>query len=189
MYYAQFDSQGNYIAGYKLGISCDSAPEGAIEIPDEDWQKYIENGGQKYRRGADGKPEEKPAYVPTLDELKTGKWEQIKAKRDAIEQSGVPYMGKILDSDPLSVQRIAIAVQAAQEAIKAGQPLTLDWTCADNTVLTMTAEQVCGIPVALAQHSDGLHQIARGLSEDIFGSDTNTGATTAEELQAIIWPE
>lgn len=108
---------------------------------------------------------------------------EIKSKRDQLEQSGVPYLGKVIDSDTVSVQRIAIAVQAAQAAISAGVEFALDWTCADNTVLTMTAAEVVGMSVALAQHADSLHQTARGLRERI------EAATTAEELAAIKWPE
>ena len=118
----------------------------------------------------------------TLAELKAIKWQTIKSTRDTLEQSGVPYMGKILDSDTLSVQRITIAVQAAQAALSAGQPLTLDWTTQDNTVLTMTAQEVCGIPAALAMHSDSLHQIARGLRERIDAAETK------EEIDVVTWP-
>ncbi len=121
--------------------------------------------------------------VQSIDELKTAKWAEIKAHRDHLEQSGAPYMGKTIDSDTVSVQRIAIAVQAAQAAIGAGVEFTLAWTCADNTVLTMTAEQVVGMSVALAQYSDNLHQTARELREQIAAVET------AEDLAEIVWPE
>lgn len=124
-------------------------------------------------------------YYEPMQDIESARelqWNEIKAERDRLEQAGVPYLGKILDSDTVSVQRIAIAVQAAQSAIAAGQTSTLSWTCADNTTLTMTAEQVCGMSVALAQYSDQLHQIARGLREQI------EAATTVEELDIITWP-
>lgn len=119
----------------------------------------------------------------TLAEIKDSAWQHIKTKRDTLEQSGLPYMGKTIDSDPVSVQRIAIAVQAAQAAIGASVEFTLEWTCADNTVLSMTAAEVVGMSVALAQYSDSLHQTARGLRERI------EVAETAEELATIVWPE
>ncbi|EGO65090.1 DUF4376 domain-containing protein [Acetonema longum] len=123
------------------------------------------------------------AHQSTLDKLKIQSWERIKEKRDMLEQSGVPYMGKVLDSNSLSVQRIAVAVQAAQAAITAEQDFSLDWTCADNTVLTMTAQEAIGISVTLAQHANTLHQIARNLRLQI------DAAETAEELGKITWPE
>lgn len=179
MYYALFDNQGNRLASYHTDIHS-NIPADAIAISDEEQALYATN---EYIRGTDGKPQKKPPYTPTLDELKTAKWAEIKAKRDTLEQAGVPYLGKVIDSDTVSVQRIAIAVQAAQAAISAGVEFALDWTCADNTVLTMTAAEVVGMSVALAQHADSLHQTARGLRERI------EAATTTEELAAIKWPE
>ncbi len=158
-------------------------PGGCIEtVPPEpgENQKAIWKNGEWVLEDI---PELDPEPVPTLAELQAAKWANIKERRDTLEQSGLPYMGKVLDSDILSVQRIAIAVQAAQAARSAEIDFTVDWTCADNSVLTMTAEQVVGIPVALAQYSDNLHQIARGLREQI------EAAQTAEELAMIIWPE
>lgn len=116
---------------------------------------------------------------PTMDELKVAKWVEIKSKRDALEQSGVAYLGKVIDSDTVSVQRIAVAVQAAQAAISASTDFTLDWTCQDNTVLTMTAAQVVGMSVALATYSNQLHQTARELRDQI------EAATTVDELDSI----
>lgn len=125
-----------------------------------------------------------PPVNVNLELLKEQAWQTIKTKRDQLEQTGAPYLGKILDSDEKSVTRISIAVQAAQAAISAGNAdFTLNWTMQDNTVLTMTAQQVCGMAVALAQHSDGLHKIARDLRAKI------EAATSAEELDTIKWPE
>ncbi len=122
-------------------------------------------------------------YAPTkpLAELKTEKWQQIKQARDNAEQAGVTYLGKVLDSDSLSVQRITVAVQTAQLALSAGQEFTIDWTCQDNSTLTLNAQQVIGIPMALAAQSNNLHQKARELREliDI--------AATKEELELIAW--
>ncbi len=179
MYLATFDGQGNRITSYVVGIHTD-IPANAVQISDEDQAKYATND---YMRGADGKPVKRPAYVPTLTEEKIKKWDTIKSERDRLEQSGVPYLGKIIDSDMTSIQRIAIAVQAAQVAIAANVEFSLDWTCSDDTVLTMTASQVVAMSVALAQFSNDLHQIARGLREKI------ESATTKEELDLIVWPE
>lgn len=47
--------------------------DGYIEISEEDWNYYVGNkgngaNGTGYVRGADGKPTDAPAYVPTKDE-------------------------------------------------------------------------------------------------------------------------
>lgn len=49
--------------------------EGYIEISEEDWNYYVGNNGAGangtgYIRGADGKPTDAPAYVPTTEEKK-----------------------------------------------------------------------------------------------------------------------
>lgn len=116
--------------------------------------------------------------APTLDEIKTLKWEEIKKYRDNAEQSGCPYMGSVLDSDRLSVQRINTAVQAAQVV---GESFAVDWTMQDNTVIHMTYADVLGMPAALAVFSNDLHQKARGLREQI------NEAETVEEVEAITW--
>ncbi|TCL35659.1 uncharacterized protein DUF4376 [Anaerospora hongkongensis] len=168
------------VIGYDPDTFEPPIPEDFVQITDEEQALYCTG---EYIRGEDGKPVKRPAYVPTVEELKERKWGEIKEKRDRLEQSGVPYLGKVLDSDTVSVQRIAIAVQAAQAAIAAEQPFTLEWTMQDNTAVEMDAVQVVGMSVALAHYSDSLHQTARGIREQI------EAATTAEELANVKWPE
>lgn len=119
--------------------------------------------------------------MPTLEEIKLAKWEEIKLARDTEEQAGLPYMGKVVDSDTLSVQRLTIASQNAQIALALGQDFVIDWTCKDNSVLKMTAKDLIGIPPALAQFSDSLHQKARKLRGQI------DEAETIEEVENIKW--
>lgn len=116
----------------------------------------------------------------TIEELRAEAWARIKAKRDADETAGFMFMEKLLDSDHVSVQRISIAVQAAQAAVSAGQPFVLDWTTADGSVLEgLTAEQLITMPVYLAQHANFLHQKARAFGEQI------KLARTEQEIKAI----
>lgn len=132
---------------------------------------------------ADPEPEQPPE--PTIDELAASTWAAAKADRNATEQSGCPYLGAVLDSDQLSVQRIAIAVQAAQSAVAAGiADFTLDWTMQDNNVVTMTAEQVIGMSTALAVYSNTLHTRARELREQIDQIITDYHKETITEKEA-----
>lgn len=118
----------------------------------------------------------------TLADLAAAKWVQIKAERDRQESAGFPYLGRWLDSDSLSVQRISAAALAGLAALAAGASLSIEWTCADNSVLTLDAQQLAAMPTALAAHADVLHQISRDLRAQI------DAATTAEALELIQWP-
>lgn len=117
--------------------------------------------------------------VRTLEMVKQMAWGIIKEMRNKKESEGFPYMGKILDSDSLSVQRINTAVQAAQSA---GEFFSIRWTCQDDSVLVLDQQGMLGVPVALAAYADDLHQIAKNLRNEI------DSATTIAEVEAIAWP-
>lgn len=123
---------------------------------------------------------------PTLAELQDKAWARIKAERDKREQAGAPYLTGTLDSDSVSTQRIAIAVQAAQAAKSAGTAFTLDWTMQDNSVIAMTADQVIGMATALATHSNAVHEASRTARTAIYAATDATGVTAAET--AVVWP-
>ncbi len=122
-----------------------------------------------------------PPYIPpepTIEEAKQAKWNEIKKCRDAEEQSGCPYMGSILDSDSLSVQRINTAVQAAQAI---GETFEIDWTMQNNSIIHMTYSDILNMPAALAMFSNELHTKARKLREKI------NAAESIEEVNTINW--
>jgi hypothetical protein len=118
----------------------------------------------------------------TLADVKAKRWSEVKRHRDLLEASGFPYMGKVLDSDERSVQRITTVVQAAQAALGAQQPFSMSWTCADNSQLALNAVAAVGMPVALAMYADQLHQTAKTLRARI------EAATTVPQVEAIAWP-
>lgn len=113
-----------------------------------------------------------------LAERKAAKWEEIKRARDAAESGGFPYLGKQIDSDAVSVQRISVA---AAGAMLAPEEYTIDWTCADNTVLTLTRDQMVAMPAALALYGNHLHQVARAVRQEI------EAATTVAEVEALAY--
>jgi hypothetical protein len=124
---------------------------------------------------------ENAPVVRSLDEIKADAKAQINSRRNTIEQEGFTYLGKVIDSNSASITRITVAVQAAQVAMAAGVPFSVDWTCQDNSVLTMTAQEILGIPAALAIFDNDLHQKAR--SKKILID----AATTQAEVEAITW--
>lgn len=113
--------------------------------------------------------------------------QRINAERDRREAGVFRYRGKLIDCDPRAVQRMTTAAMAAQAALATGQPFSLDWTCADNSVLTLDAAGVAGMPLALAAYADALHRHARGLKQAVLAAE-DVAALDAVDVQAG-WPE
>ena len=78
-YLSKFDSDGKRITSYPLDNSIDNKKreeliaDGYIEIDEDEWSYYVGNkgngkNGTGYIRGADGKPTDAPAHVPTKEE-------------------------------------------------------------------------------------------------------------------------
>ena len=103
---------------------------------------------------------------------------EITRLRDAEERGGFPAFGKVFDSDPTSVQRISMAAQAAQLA-PAG--FSIEWTCQDNSIITLSRDQLIQMPLIMAQASNALHEKARTLKAQI------DAATSIEEVEAVAW--
>ena len=115
---------------------------------------------------------------PTLEELKQEKRDEINKARDAEEQGGFEYMGKVFDSDQVSCIRISSAAQAMQYA---QDDATITWTTQDNSTIDLNKAQLMGLVVALAQHSNECHQKATVLKAQIEACESQ------EELDKIVW--
>lgn len=131
-------------------------------------------------------------YVPpprTPEQAAVEKRAAINAERDRREAGGFEYLGKRFDSDgEKSVPRILGAVVTAQAAMLTGGTFTVTWTCADNSTIDLTEQQLLGLAAALAAHSDALHQTARALKAAVDAA-LEAGAT-AEEIDALpVWED
>lgn len=118
------------------------------------------------------------SWVLNLDLAKQQARAKINTARDAEEVAGFTAYGKTFDSDKTSQQRILVAANTAQVI---GSSFTIDWTCADNSVITLDYAQMLGLPVIMAQAGNALHQKARTLKAQI------DAATTLEEINAVVW--
>lgn len=116
-----------------------------------------------------------------IDELKQDKRAEINKARDEAEQGGFEYLGKMFDSDPVSCQRIALASQTALISKQASQEFSVEWTCQDNSKITLSADETIGLSVALTKWSNTCHVKASELKALI------DQATTQEEVEAINW--
>lgn len=118
---------------------------------------------------------------PTLDELKQAKRDEINKARDEAEQGGFEYLSKVFDSDPVSCQRIALASQTALISKQASQEFSVEWTCQDNSKITLSADETIGLSVALTKWSNECHIRASKLKVMIEEAETK------EEVDAINW--
>jgi alkylhydroperoxidase/carboxymuconolactone decarboxylase family protein YurZ len=67
-----------------------------------------------------------------------------------------------------------------------GGTFTVTWTCADNSTIDLTEQQLLGLAAALAAHSDALHQTARALKAAVDAA--LAAGATAEEIDALpVW--
>jgi hypothetical protein len=163
-----FDAQGNYITRIAGCVN-----------PQQEFDEYY----KKIYRAATWKEYLAPQPIPeSLLDIQNRKWEEIKSIRDKLEIEPLSYMGKLFDFDDVSSKRLEWAISTAQTAVLTNQTFIVVWTCYDNTTLTMTEQDILGIPLAVAQRSDSLHQIARELREQIYA------ATTIVDVDAIVWP-
>lgn len=88
----------------------------------------------------------------TLYELKTQKWEELKARRDELEFGGFEYEGNIYDSDQVSQGRILGAANAGVDQV---------WTLANNTTVELTADDLRSLYAALQSHVASAHERGR----------------------------
>lgn len=117
-----------------------------------------------------------------LEVAKAQKWREILAERDRREFGTFVAGVYELDCDPKAQARIQGAVQLASLAAANGQPFSIDWTMADNTVVTLNAATMVGIGQALALHVGQVHATARALRSQI------DAAATVAAVQEIAWP-
>lgn len=148
---------------------------------DEAFEFVSENEGTTIEDLGNGQYKIVELPKPSLDELKTEKRAEINAARDAAEQGGFFYMGKTFDSDIVSCIRIQGAAQSMQAATMAEVVPTITWTCQDNSTIELTAQELMGLSVALAEWSNTCHQKATALKAQI------ETATSEEELENILW--
>lgn len=171
VYFVQIIGENTYYLSNDDGTISSFAPykfdENAIKADEEIVQGY---DGKYYFAS---KCPEQP-----LEELKEAKRAEINTARDAEEQGGFSYMGKVFDSDQVSCIRMMGASQALSNA---PAETSITWTCQDNTTINLNGTEFAGLVVALATHSNTCHQKATELKAQI------EKATSAEELEEIKW--
>jgi hypothetical protein len=118
----------------------------------------------------------------TLAQARASKWAEIKRERSKVEYGQFTWDGHTFDCDAVSQSRLQGAVQIATLAATSGQSFSVDWTLADNSVLTISAADLVNVAGALAGTIIGAHTVARQLRAAI------DAATTLSAIDSIHWP-
>ena len=119
--------------------------------------------------------------VPTLVYEKRMQAQRIKAAAKAEDQTDITISGNVLAADFASRATLYQKVMIAQLAAQDGQPFSVDWQLADDTVVTLNANQVKAIVRAINTREDAIRTKAHTLLAAI------KSATTTEEVLAITW--
>lgn len=89
------------------------------------------------------------AVIRPLDAAKTGKWNQAKNYRDNYASGGCATPSGLIDTDADSQNKLNGAVTAAMISKQASAPFSVDWTMADNSVVTMNADALIAAGMAV----------------------------------------
>lgn len=197
--YARFNEQGQILSILTMPEHMDHPFDDLLEIDDSvgTLSHYVDVAAQEVRMFT---PDEqarylnRPVYLAqwngavkawedlrSLDEMRAAKWSEIKAAREAAEFSSFTCLGYEFDCDRESVTRLMGAIQLAQMALSLGESFAIDWTLADNTVVSLSALDLIQAGQALGVHVNTAHAKARILREQI------DVAPDAAAVRAISW--
>jgi len=107
-----------------------------------------------------------------IDEAKATLWNAAKSHREQRENGGVtiPGVGTV-QSDAISRGYINGAVLMAQIALTQSQPYAINWTLADNSVVTLDALGMIAVGVAAGQHVAACHAAAQAIRASIDAAE------------------
>lgn len=121
-----------------------------------------------------------PKPIP-LDELKATKWNEIKVFRSATEFGGFEWNGYIFDSSQLSVVRIGAQSQAAIISKLMVTPYSIDWKLKDNSIVTLSNEEMISVSVALSNHMSFCHNKSTILRTELDAAESSL------QISQVIW--
>lgn len=119
-------------------------------------------------------------WVLPLASAKEAKWEAVKAARDAQEFGTFSWNGLSFDGDRDAQRRLTVALEAAKEAIASSSEFSTFWKLADNTIISLSAQDVVAVYRACGEHNIRDNHAAAAIKYAQIQA-----ATTIEELDAI----
>jgi hypothetical protein len=117
----------------------------------------------------------------TLEDAKASAWARIKQAR--IDEFNAPLETPygVFDSGPEARSNIKDAVQMEQTLMALGMPADIEFTLADNSVVSLSAPAMTQVGLMLGAKIQAAHARARELRAMI------EACTTKEEVAAIQW--
>lgn len=119
--------------------------------------------------------------LPPLQDHQAAKWLQVKQARESAINAPLATPYGTFDAHAKARASITDAVLLLQALSAQGTPQTIDWTLADNTVVTLTTAQMAEVGVLLGQQVQAAYAQARSLRLQI---DTST---TPQEVALVVW--
>lgn len=190
----QLQGKEIYLLPANATFTAPSPVEGCVPVWDgEKWNNVEDNRGKEYwlpedKYGAPAHemkelgplPEGATLIAPekTLEETKTDKVQQLKWARDAAEVEPIEYKANSYDYDDKARDRINAAIIALDTM---GEGASIIWTLADNTNVTVTANDLRGVIAAVAVRSNELHIKYRELKEQVLA------CTDKDAVEKIAW--
>lgn len=119
-----------------------------------------------------------------LADLQAAKWEEMKLQRSAAIEAPLVTPYGTFDADELSRTNIAQTAQFAQtqaQSLAPGLTPLVDFTLANNTVVTLTAQQMIQVALLLASQVQTAYARGRTVRAAI------QACTTAAQVAAITW--
>lgn len=124
-----------------------------------------------------------PDEAASLDSAKARAWARVKDERTARLAGTFEHDGNVYDIDPLNITGAALD---AQLAITANEAWEQAWVLANNTIVTLTPEEMIAVGRACKAAVSSLwavSQYLRGLIEAV-----QPGPNAIAEVEAITWP-
>lgn len=120
------------------------------------------------------------AWVLPLEAAKEAKWVTVKAARDAREFGPFTWNDHTFDGDRDAQRRLTVALAAANEAIASGAEFSTFWKLADNTFISLSAQDVVDVYRAYGEHNIRDNHAAAAVKYAQIQA-----ANSVEELDAI----
>lgn len=119
--------------------------------------------------------------LPDLDAMRKQHRARIKALRDAAEFGTFTYNGMVFDGDVNAQRRLGGYISVSKSMLAAGQPYEQGFKLANNTWVTLSAQDFVNIEIAKVQQVANAFATAEALLMQI------DAATTQEQMEAIQW--